>query len=1103
MMGLHQLKDESVVGVLVAAVIVTPAVGDEDRTFSDDIKVLCQEYVVGFGSDHTGLVYHHRLDGPRGIDALSSPAEIVAGTVNGKPIPYGYGSGIQDVALENGQLLFALCDVFDATGDPEIADLARRIFLGICRVATVSPEPGFVPRGPHPDGRSYYRNSSRDQHAALAEALWRYGHSGLATVDDRRFIAGELDEMAGRMEANDWKIMVEDGSLVAHVGFSWKQSTPIGAISLLSFLAMVSDATGDPHWQNLYHEYSTEKDSFRWRKLLAPGAVENWKPFTLYSNQFTQALLALKRAASDPGRKSQIAELQRRLAHRALQSDVFDSIYWRRLDWAGDEADDVASSRLSALGLSLSMPRNVFDLFNAFDPSWMRADNWRLRSTGNKLCFGIPTAAFHKALVSEDPEFIDWVAPYVRRMVRALLDHGQDYRRGENYNRTVVLALMLWAAEARSDVDAQDDSVLPAVGQLGLGPSMDLTFDNGLLHVIGKGKLHVVDVSDSDSPRVKGTISGLGHVRQVSVRNGVAYVTAREDGLFLVDVSNPEQMGILAHYDTIELATGIAVSGDVAFVACRTAGVELIDVSSPESPLHLSTVRTGEAQSVAVRDGILYAGVWGTGELVICNVSGPRRPTIIARVKLDGYGDGVDVRGNYCYVATGHHARSMPHRAPTDPGYGRGHGLEIIDISNPRTPELVGRVKFPPFYRLGMDTWDVKATDRYAFVADTYNGVFVVEITEPSKPHVVAHRTLPFIPARNDPSPSAGLALGAGTVYVAGVWSDVHFFPWVTSSTSQESNRDIPLAVFLPTEQQPDPRFRIYRLPGQVHSVDFDDVAFVASGDGGLHAIEIAAEIDPLETYPTEGFALGVATCQGRVYVAEGEGGLSIWKHTSEGRLETLGRYRVADDSVRQVVIVAGQYALLHVGPGTLHVVDVSNPGEPIRVFKDSRLGLFYYNLIARGVLGDRYACCHWHVSGLYWYDFAAGTPKWSGRRYPSRIGSRNGVAFLADKALVTCRGGYTLISHDGQPSFDDSHIRRIPGLTFHGKPTVDGDRLYLSDRNTGIVTAIDISDPDKPQYIDQLKLPEHPGQVSVNNNTPVIPAGYQGLVIWDACGDN
>ena len=56
-----------------------------------------------------------------------------------------------------------------------------------------------------------------------------------------------------------------------------------------------------------------------------------------------------------------------------------------------------------------------------------------------------------------------------------------------------------------------------------------------------------------------GQLGGLGNTRQVVVSRNVAYVTAREDGLFVVDVAQPTQPKLLCHYDPIELATGVAI----------------------------------------------------------------------------------------------------------------------------------------------------------------------------------------------------------------------------------------------------------------------------------------------------------------------------------------------------------------------------------------------------------------------------------------------------------------------------------------------------------------------------------------------------------------
>jgi len=418
------------------------------ENLTNDVRKLCRDYIAGFGSPATQVCYHHRLNGPRGLGALEKPEEIAKAMVNGQPKPFGYGSGIQDVPLENGQFLFALCDAYDATRDEELAKTARWVFAGLKRVATVSPEPGFVPRGPHPDGKSYYPDSSRDQHCAYIEALWRYWRSSLATAQDKKFIADTLGKIARRMERNDWVLKVEDNSRQAHVGYTWKQFTLFGACSLMSCLSAAHETTDEKHWTELREQLGAEKDGLRW-KLLSSNTPEKWRPFTLYSNQFCTSLALIARTASDPARAAGVRALMKAMAERALRTNVFDETCWRRLDWAGESVTPEIEKALASFGLSIQKPATVFDLLAKFDPKRLATTDRVVKAVNEKLLFGIPTVAFHKALLSEDSALIREVSPHVRRMVRAMLEHGRHYDGGENFNRAIILGLHTLAVEAR------------------------------------------------------------------------------------------------------------------------------------------------------------------------------------------------------------------------------------------------------------------------------------------------------------------------------------------------------------------------------------------------------------------------------------------------------------------------------------------------------------------------------------------------------------------------------------------------------------------------------------------------------------------------------
>ena len=651
---------------------------------------------------------------------------------------------------------------------------------------------------------------------------------------------------------------------------------------------------------------------------------------------------------------------------------------------------------------------------------------------------------------------------------------------------------------------------LPIVRSLGLGGSMDATVVGDTLYVIGHGQLHVADISRPAAPRIVGSLDGLGNTRQIEVHRDVAYVTAREDGLFVIDVRQPAAPALLCHYDSIELATGVALSGDVAFLACRTAGVELVDISNPTRPVHLSTVRTGEAQSVAARNGILYAGVWGSRELVVCDVSDPYQPTVIARAPLDGNGDGLAVRGDYCFVATGHHSRGWNRKDGEDsPHFGAGHGLEIFDVSQPDKPVFVSRVKGPRFYRIGMDMWDVMIAGDYAFLGDTYNGVFVVDISDLRKPRFVGHRQLETRPSTIDgldtgeqlPSPVGGIALAKDTLYVAGAWTDLHVI--AAPGLAQLPEREPDAGPIIPAERPPDadPRFLTYRPDGQVWAVAFiDDTALVAAGAAGLHAVQLWPKVNRLGVFATDGFARDVAVSGDTIYVAEATGGLSIWQRDEESILKPIGRYRPRRGGVAQVVVPPpGRYALLHVGQNELQIVDVSDPRQVVSVLSDKHLGLFYTFPLVRDLLEDRYACCLWHASGYRWYDLYGGPkPVYSGDHYEMRANFADGMGILGDKALLVYRGKYVLLDRDERRPPQDMPYCGVSGTYLTGKPIIDGTTMYLSNRVRGTIQAIDISRIDKPRLLTMLQLDEHLGLIVLHNGKIVIPAGYQGLVVWD-----
>ena len=140
----------------------------------------------------------------------------------------------------------------------------------------------------------------------------------------------------------------------------------------------------------------------------------------------------------------------------------------------------------------------------------------------------------------------------------------------------------------------------------GIGACMDVKAHAGRIYAIQRacddhtGRLCVLN----EKTELLAVHEGLGFTRQIEMVGNVAVVSAREDGLWLFDVSEIEPR-LLCHYRTVEFATGVALYGNLALISCRHYGVEILDISDPTSPRYVGLVRVGEVQSATVSDGIL------------------------------------------------------------------------------------------------------------------------------------------------------------------------------------------------------------------------------------------------------------------------------------------------------------------------------------------------------------------------------------------------------------------------------------------------------------------------------------------------------------------
>lgn len=703
---------------------------------------------------------------------------------------------------------------------------------------------------------------------------------------------------------------------------------------------------------------------------------------------------------------------------------------------------------------------------------------------------------------------------------------------------TISLALLFFASaviaeEALNTVTIKFENERHPTADAGIGPGMDVVREGKFLYMLQQRNLVILSVKDPSNPMVVGKLEGVGNLRQIVVRGDIAYITAREDGLFVIDVSDRKVPKLLSHYDSIEFATGIAVNGKFAFVAQRWFGVEIIDISNPAELRHVSVARVGEAQSVVVSDGYLYAGAWEECRVAVCDVRNPADPKQVAEIELNGRGDGLWVENGILYAAYGHHQPGAEHSLD-DPRYGNGNGMEIYDVSNPTGPKHLSRLQFDwRFYYGWPDTWRVKLSFPYAYLYHTYNGVFVLDISDPKRPKELAQiriplypgdkgfrklRTedksgvrsvaLPFDPEKICYSPVCGLETVDGYLYFTGLFTDLHIFKndnFAKAITYEEDDRE-KLKVsgdfhdFKALEAFGLKNLATYRPGGQVYSaVESKGHVYAACGSDGIHVLD--EELVPLKKYPSTGFAMDVQVSGEKLYAAQGDEGLVCYK-VNGSALERVTSYQTSR-SIRQVRITPnGRFAVVHTGGVGYEILDVSDWNQIKRVEEVRGWGgLVYYRQLCNGFIDDRYICGTWCAGRTFMSDLGgdepANLPDPTDLLPDMRWG---GYAACGEYALVTRDGGYSFYKPLQEGGYDSEiPVYRIPGgPTFRGKPTVRDNVLVACNRIDGDVTVLDITNLKAPKLMQKFKIRGNPDLAFIGDGYILIPAGRQGLIKFE-----
>jgi hypothetical protein len=150
-----------------------------------------------------------------------------------------------------------------------------------------------------------------------------------------------------------------------------------------------------------------------------------------------------------------------------------------------------------------------------------------------------------------------------------------------------------------------------------------LLYVGGSAQVIYPGKTYSQPTTALIIFKVEDGISRLGHVgiindnphdgviNVVTVDRGIAYVGETEGRVHAIDVSDPQAPRLLGKYNAVRGVEAFAVSGDILYIVAGAGGLHVVDVSDPAAPRRLALYQgngAGAIHDVVVKDDLIYLG---------------------------------------------------------------------------------------------------------------------------------------------------------------------------------------------------------------------------------------------------------------------------------------------------------------------------------------------------------------------------------------------------------------------------------------------------------------------------------------------------------------
>ncbi len=268
------------------------------------------------------------------------------------------------------------------------------------------------------------------------------------------------------------------------------------------------------------------------------------------------------------------------------------------------------------------------------------------------------------------------------------------------------------------------------------GVPVDVFVSGGYAYVSARDSgVYIYDVSKPAAPRkVAELVPQDDSWNQVWVKDQTMYIASTKKGVLLYDVSNPAEPLALKSFPS-DAPDVRSITGDGTWLYAASpfpnAEVLVFDATNPRELVVAKRYFVEQTQptlgdrpyEVLVRNGLLYVSHWSYG-LAVSDVANPKQPKLLGRFS---YTDATTRTADVGAIGN----RTLAFEA----GEGWGAHLRVLDVSSPANITQVAEVPSRPEVSIR----GAKVVGTKLYVAHYQDGVRVLDVSNPNEPNQVGY----------------------------------------------------------------------------------------------------------------------------------------------------------------------------------------------------------------------------------------------------------------------------------------------------------------------------------------------------------------------------